>query len=151
MQVRRRWGEEARSSRWPFDDPSCVRFAVIHDGAVVGMVQYTEENEPSYRHAGIDLFIDPRLHRRGLGRDAVATLARHLFDARGHHRIVIDPAADNVAAIRCYTAVGFRRVGIMRQYERDVDGVGWHDGLLMDLLADELVGGEPRSIARQIT
>jgi aminoglycoside 6'-N-acetyltransferase len=26
----------------------------------------------------------------------------------------------------------------MRRYERDVDGRGWHDGLLMDLLAEEL-------------
>jgi aminoglycoside 6'-N-acetyltransferase len=29
-------------------------------------------------------------------------------------------------------------VGIMRQYERGPDGT-WHDGLLMDLLADELI------------
>ncbi|MGH3482353.1 MAG: GNAT family N-acetyltransferase, partial [Nocardioidaceae bacterium] len=52
-------------------------------------------------------------------------------------RIVIDPAADNPAAIRCYEKVGFRPVGIMRRYERDADG-SWHDGVLMDLLADEL-------------
>jgi aminoglycoside 6'-N-acetyltransferase len=26
----------------------------------------------------------------------------------------------------------------MRRYERDADGVGWHDGLLMDLLDGEL-------------
>ena len=54
---------------------------------------------------------------------------------RGHHRLVIDPAADNEPAIRCYTAVGFRPVGVLRRY---VDGAGWHDGLLMDLLAEEL-------------
>jgi aminoglycoside 6'-N-acetyltransferase len=28
-------------------------------------------------------------------------------------------------------------VGVMRQYERGVDG-RWHDNLLMDMLADEL-------------
>jgi aminoglycoside 6'-N-acetyltransferase len=33
--------------------------------------------------------------------------------------------------------VGFRRVGIMRKYERGPDGV-WHDGLLMDMLREEL-------------
>jgi aminoglycoside 6'-N-acetyltransferase len=27
----------------------------------------------------------------------------------------------------------------MRQYERDTDGGGWHDGLLMELVADDLV------------
>jgi aminoglycoside 6'-N-acetyltransferase len=50
---------------------------------------------------------------------------------------VIDPAADNAAAIACYRKVGFRPVGIMRQYERGPEGE-WHDGLLMDLLAAEL-------------
>jgi RimJ/RimL family protein N-acetyltransferase len=136
--VRSRWGDEAATSQWPFDDPSSFRYAVIVDGAVRGMVQYTEEVEPSYRHASIDIFLDPAVHGRGIGRDAVRTLARHLVRDRGHHRLVIDPAADNEAAIRCYAAVGFRPVGVMRSYERDVDGSGWHDGLLMDLLAEEL-------------
>jgi aminoglycoside 6'-N-acetyltransferase len=136
--VRRRWGAETASPGWPFDDPSSVRFAVMVGGAVRGMVQYTEEDEPAYRHASIDIFLDPAVHNRGLGRDAVGTLARHLVRDRGHHRLTIDPAVDNPAAIRCYAAVGFRPVGVMRRYERDPDGRGWHDGLLMDLLAEEL-------------
>ena len=41
-------------------------------------------------------------------------------------------------AIRCYAAFEFRPVGRMRHYERDSHSGGWHDGLLMDLLADEL-------------
>jgi len=72
-----------------------------------------------------------------VGTDAVRTMARHLVADHGHHRLVIDPAADNTAAIRSYTKVGFRPVGILRQYERGADGT-WHDGLLMDLLADEI-------------
>jgi RimJ/RimL family protein N-acetyltransferase len=139
--VQARWGDEAASPGWPFDDPSAVRFAVLVEGTVRGMVQYGEEEEPAYRHASIDIFLDPTVHNQGLGRDAVATLARHLVEALGHHRIVIDPAVDNTAAIRCYSAVGFRPVGVMRRYERDADGFGWHDGLLMDLLAEELDRG----------
>jgi RimJ/RimL family protein N-acetyltransferase len=103
------------------------------------MIQYAEEPEPQYRHASIDVFLDPAVHNRGLGRDAVSTLARHLIEDRGHHRITIDPAVDNLPAIRCYAAVGFRPVGVMRRYERDAAGGGWHDGLLMDLLAGELL------------
>jgi RimJ/RimL family protein N-acetyltransferase len=133
-----RWGDEAASVRWPFDDPSATRFAIVLDGAVRGLVQYGEEEEPAYRHASIDIFLDPDVHGRGLGRDAVRTLARYLVRDRKHHRLVIDPAADNEPAIRCYAAVGFRPVGVMRRYERDADGTGWHDGLLMDLLAEEL-------------
>ena len=39
---------------------------------------------------------------------------------------------------RAYAAVGFRPVGIMRRYQR-LAGQDWVDGLLMDLLADDLV------------
>lgn len=66
------------------------------------------------------------------------TLARYLFGVRGHHRIVIDPAAQNHYAISTYAAVGFRTVGVMREYERNPDGTGWHDGVLMELLVSEL-------------
>jgi aminoglycoside 6'-N-acetyltransferase len=86
----------------------------------------------------MDTYVDPAVHGRGIGTDAVRTLARHLFVDHGHHRLTIDPAADNAAAIRSYTKVGFRPVGIMRQYERGADE-SWHDNLLMDLLADELI------------
>ena len=72
-EVRLRWGDEAASPQWPFDDPSATRFAVLLDGAVMGMVQYSEEDEPAYRHASIDVFLDPTVHGRGIGRDAVGS------------------------------------------------------------------------------
>lgn len=118
-------------------DPAVTGYVIDLDGRVVGWIEWHAEDEPEYRHAGIDLYVDPEVHGRGVCTDAVRTLARHLIDHHGYHRLVIDPAADNAAAIRCYTKVGFRPVGIMRRYERGTDGT-WHDGLLMDLLADEL-------------
>lgn len=133
-EVRARWGEPEDDAT--DEDVTC--FAILVDGAVRGMVQYGEENDPDYRHASIDIYVDPEVHGRGVGRDAVRTMARHLIDDRAHHRIVIDPAADNEAAIRCYASVGFKPVGVMRHYERGTDGKGWHDGLLMDLLSAEL-------------
>lgn len=119
-------------------DPDAETFVIEHRDRVIGAIQWGAETEPDYRHASIDIYLDPAAHGRGLGTDAVRTLARHLIVDRGHHRLVIDPAADNAAAIRCYTKVGFRPVGVMRRYERGPDGT-WHDGLLLDLLADELV------------
>jgi aminoglycoside 6'-N-acetyltransferase len=91
---------------------------------------------PRYRHAAIDMFLDPALHGRGLGTEAIRQLSAILFDERGHHRITIDPAATNTRAIRAYEKAGFRVVGVMRAYERGPDG-DWHDGLLMELLATE--------------
>jgi aminoglycoside 6'-N-acetyltransferase len=119
-------------------DPELHVMVVELDGVVVGSIQWSEETDPMYRHADMDIFLDPSVHGRGVGTDAVRTLTRHLVDDRGHHRLVIDPAADNAAAIRCYAKVGFRAVGVMRRYERGPDGT-WHDGLLMDLVADELI------------
>jgi aminoglycoside 6'-N-acetyltransferase len=118
-------------------DPEIHSLAIEYEGRVIGEIQWHAEEEPDYRHASIDIYLDPAKHGRGLGTDAVRTLARHLIDDHAHHRITIDPAADNTAAIRCYAKVGFRPVGVMRQYERGVDGT-WHDNLLMDLLANEL-------------
>ena len=111
-------------------------FVIEAGGEVVGAIQYHEEDDPMYRHAGIDIFLTASRHGQGLGTEAIRLLARHLFEERGHHRLTIDPAADNAAAIRAYEKVGFRRVGIMRHYERGPDGA-WHDGLLMDMLREE--------------
>jgi aminoglycoside 6'-N-acetyltransferase len=134
--VVRWWGPPAEGFPWT-DEPDATRLAIEVEGAVAGMIQFTEELEPAYRHAGIDLFVDPAHHGRGVGTLAVGLLVRYLIDARGHHRVTIDPAAANAAAIRTYEKVGFRPVGVMRRYERDLDGGGWHDGLLMELLAGE--------------
>ena len=115
----------------------CTVFAVELAGEVVGLIQYHEEDDPAYRHAGIDIFLSEDVHGQGLGTEAVRTMAEYLIRERGHHRLVIDPAAHNAPAIRAYEKAGFKPVGVMRQYER-LPGGEWHDGLLMDLLADEL-------------
>jgi aminoglycoside 6'-N-acetyltransferase len=112
-------------------------FAIEVDGALAGWLGFNEETDPDYRHAGLDIFLAPPFQGRGLGRAALRLAIGWLIDERGHHRLTIDPARDNERAIRAYAAVGFRPVGVMRRYERGVDG-SWHDNLLMDLLAEEV-------------
>jgi len=118
--------------------PEEMPFVIEHDGEIVGYIQAVEEEEPDFRHAGIDLFLRTDAQGRGLGPDAIRTLAIELIDGRGHHRLTIDPAAENTRAIAAYTRLGFRPVGVMRRYQRMTDG-RWVDALLMDLLAEELV------------
>lgn len=118
-------------------EPNLTVYGIDLAGMLVGLIQVTEEPTPDFRHASIDLFLDPAVHGRGLGPDAIRAVARHLIEHDGHHRLTIDPAADNEPAIRAYAKVGFRPVGRMRRYQRFPDGV-WRDGLLMDLLAEEL-------------
>ena len=131
-EVARWWGLPADD--FPWDEIESTRLTIEVDGAVAGLIQFYEEPEPKYRHAAIDLFLDPALHGRGLGTEVMRRVVRRLIDEHGHHRITIDPALANASAIRCYEKAGFTRVGVMRRYERDFDGDGWHDGLLMELV-----------------
>jgi aminoglycoside 6'-N-acetyltransferase len=119
-------------------DDELALWLIVADGSPIGIVMASEETDPQYRHAGIDIAIVAGGQGRGLGTDVVRTVARWLIQARGHHRLTIDPSAANERAIRTYAKVGFRPIGTLRRYERWRDG-SWHDGLLMDLLADELI------------
>jgi aminoglycoside 6'-N-acetyltransferase len=143
-EVARWWGPRRAgvdvAHDWLEADEDTVVLAIELDGVVVGSIQSSEEPDADYRHAGIDLFLATAVHGQGLGPDAIRAVARYLVDVRGHHRLTIDPSAANTRAIRAYASVGFRPVGVMRRYERGPDGT-FHDGLLMDLLADEIVEG----------
>ncbi len=139
--------DENSSTWWGTDTEKIVRWltekgshplAIDLGDTTVGVITFEEEMDPDYRFAGIDITVLSPYSGRGLGPDALRTLARYLFTERGHHRIHIDPSAKNANAISAYEKVGFRPVGIMRRYECGPDGE-WRDGLLMDLLAEELL------------
>lgn len=143
------FAEPAVAQWWPRFDRSKIEADLLHpdedtavyavtiDGDVVGVIQSWEEADPDYRHAGLDIALASRWHGSGVAVDALRTLARHLVNFQGHHRLVIDPAVANARAVACYRKVGFKPVGVMRSYERGADGT-FHDSLLMDLLAEEL-------------
>jgi aminoglycoside 6'-N-acetyltransferase len=135
--VARWWGES--------DEPERLRdnlrmdggaFVIEADGELAGWLGFVEETEPEYRSVGIDSSLSERFQGKGLGPDALRTLIRWFADERGHHRFTIDPNAANERAIKAYAAVGFKPIGITRRSEL-VDGE-WTDGLLMDLLIEEL-------------
>lgn len=122
--------EELRS------DESYQTFAVEVDGELAGWMGVEEEDDPYYRSAALDIILAPEYQGRGLGPEALRTMIGRLIE-NGHHRFTIDPTVENERAISAYSKVGFRPVGVTRRSERGPDGV-WRDGLLMDLLADEL-------------
>ena len=135
--VARWWGER--------DEPERLRenlrmeghaWAVEAAGELVGWLGFVEETEPEYRSVAFDISLSERAQGRGLGPDALRAAIRWFASERGHHRFTIDPNVSNERAIRAYAAVGFRPVGVMRRCEL-VDGE-WTDGLLMDLLIEEL-------------
>ena len=137
-EVARWWGDPATSVRDALNvEEGGSHFVIELDGETIGFIQSYEEDDPMYRHASLDISLGSHWLGKGLGRDALRTLAHYLIDELGHHRLTIDPAAHNTRAIKAYESVGFKPVGLMRRYERGPDGE-WHDGLLMDMLANEL-------------
>lgn len=132
--VRAWWGP--LEPDFPFEVDDEVRLTILADGRVAGMIQFGEEPDPDYRYATIDLFVDTALHGRGIGTAAIRAVLRELHEKRGHHRVTIDPAADNAVAIRLYERVGFRPVGVLHRSERDRSTGEWRDQLLMEWLAD---------------
>ena len=132
------WGyDEARLRAETLEDPEVTAFAIDLLGELIGLIMYTEELDPYYKSAAIDVSVDARHVGQGLGTDALRTLARYLIEKRGHHRITVDPALANERAIAAYKKAGFKPVGVMRRYELGSGGE-WRDALLMDLLAEEL-------------
>lgn len=119
---------------------SSTTFVIEVNAETIGWIAGWEKLHRDYRHAGIDLFLSTDRQGQGFGPEAIRLVCRFLFEERRHHRITIDPAADNVHAIRAYERVGFKRVGVMRQYERGSDGT-FHDGMLLDLLPEDLIDG----------
>jgi aminoglycoside 6'-N-acetyltransferase len=139
--VARWWGafdQERVERELIVGEPDVRVYAIEVDGRLVGAIQSAEETDAEFRHAGIDLFLDDEAQGQGIGPTAIRILARRLIDEAGHHRITIDPAADNERAISAYEKVGFRQVGRLRRYQRMADGT-WVDGMLMELLADDLI------------
>jgi aminoglycoside 6'-N-acetyltransferase len=133
-----RWSDDpATMRRWLAEEGMCL-LVVEFEGQAVGIVDFEEVPEPEYFSAGMDIALLESCTGKGLGPEVLKVLGAWLIDVRGHHRLTIDPALDNLNAIRAYEKIGFRRIGTARQYERGPDGT-FHDNLLMDMLAEELV------------
>jgi aminoglycoside 6'-N-acetyltransferase len=75
-----------------------VLLVVEFDGQLAGGIQYSEEPDPRYRHAGIDIFLGHGYQGRGVGPAAIGLLARFLFEQRGHHRITAATMASSTTA-----------------------------------------------------
>ncbi|MFZ5518244.1 MAG: GNAT family N-acetyltransferase [Candidatus Zhuqueibacterota bacterium] len=78
--------------------------------------------------------LDTEYWSRGFGTEATQLMVRYGFDTLNLHRIQLHVCAENIAAIKIYQKVGFKKEGILRQamYRRGAFVDFWVMGLLKD-------------------
>lgn len=135
--ARNQWGrmrkqgpEAGREFITWFDKKGSRLFAIEHEDRVIGFANYRDHNEGD-RGCEIGLGIGEKdLWSKGLGRDALRTLLRHLYDDLGIERVRLHVIATNDRAIASYKACGFEVEGIERHARRADDG-SFHDMVSM--------------------
>ncbi|HEY6958427.1 MAG TPA: GNAT family protein [Candidatus Limnocylindria bacterium] len=111
-----RWPDDASAREWidRFAQRSGVLFAIEHDGRAVGFANYRDW-QPKAKSAEIGIGIGEKaLWSKGLGREALGLLVKHLVDDVGAHRVNLHVLAYNDRAINSYKAAGFEVEGIER-------------------------------------
>jgi aminoglycoside 6'-N-acetyltransferase len=106
------------------------------DGRCAGALFLYPNADAEYEHVVIHLFLGADWYGQRYGAESLAIAIRHLV-GQGHHRFTLDPNVNNAPAIRSYERLGFRRVGVLRQYQVRPNGE-WEDGLLMDLVTSDI-------------
>lgn len=123
------------------DGPSCG-FCVTRrkGGELIGHAALFGAT-PKDRCATFGIFLGPEHQNRGYGSDAVQLMVRYGFVELGLHRIELQAFAFNPRAIAAYEKAGFVVEGRRRQTAWRSGG--WHDDVMMGLLADEWAAARP--------
>lgn len=119
------------------DPAKGFNWAAEVDGTLVGRAGMFFFDELS-RNAAVGLGFAPEHRGKGYGREALRLLLDFGFTHRNLHRVWLECAASNEAAIRCYAAAGFVTEGVLREHAW-IDG-GYVDVVRMAVLRDEWRG-----------
>jgi RimJ/RimL family protein N-acetyltransferase len=133
--------------------------AVEVDGRFVGDLMIRVEDAWSQREveqaaanseAEIGYTFDPAHQGRGYATEAVRAALGLCFDGLGLRRVTASAFADNLASRRVLEKVGMRleAVNVMDSLHREL---GWVDGVVYALLADEWRVGQPVDGAARLT
>lgn len=111
-----RFADETKAQEWIDFFPGRSGFvcAIEYEGRAIGQANYRDW-QPKGKSAEVGIGIgEPALWSRGLGREALRLLVRHLIDVKSAHRINLHVLAYNDRAISSYRAAGFDVEGIER-------------------------------------
>lgn len=129
-----------RVKREFIDAPDVTRIIEV-EGECAGAMFVLRGDDPEYPTTVMHLFIATRFRGRRIGEEALALAIRHEF-ANGITRVTLDPNENNDGAIRSYERLGFRRIGVLRDYQ--VRPGGHLEGaLFLDLTRSDFPEGPP--------
>jgi RimJ/RimL family protein N-acetyltransferase len=107
-----------------------VMFVIEFEGRPIGQANYRDV-QPKGKSAEVGIGIgEPGLWGKGLGREALGLVVKHLVDDLGLHRITLSVLAYNDRAIASYKAVGFEFEGLERDAVMTDKGT-WADDVQM--------------------
>lgn len=144
-----RFGDEAAVRAWwaLFPGRGGRLFTIEHDGRAIGFANYRDWREKP-RSCEIGIGIGERaLWGRGLGRDALGALMRHLTEDLGARRVTLTTLAFNDRAVASYKACGFEVEGIARGAVRGDDGSYLDDVQMAWVAGREPPAFDPRPVA----
>lgn len=124
-----------------FIDDTAVSRIIEVDGECAGALLVLRGEEPEYPTTVMHLFIGTRFRGRRIGEEALALAIRHEF-ANGISRITLDPNERNDGAIRSYERLGFKRIGVLRDYQLRPNGK-LEGALFLDLTRGDFPDGPP--------
>jgi len=88
---------------------------------------------------------EKRVWGGGIAQDAIATLARWLFDVVEIRRITAGAMAANPAMIHVFEKLGFQQEGVLRSQDALPEG-GYGDHILLGCLKSEFVRGQAEAL-----
>lgn len=134
-------GYDDRRIREEFlDSPDTARIIEVDDQPV-GVLLVLRGDDPEYPTTVMHIFLSTAFRGRRIGEEALALAIRHEFEA-GISRVTLDPNVANEGAIRSYERLGFKRIGILRDYQVRPSGE-LEDALFMDLTRSDFPDGPP--------
>ena len=122
--------DEARVRSEVLEAPGVAHIIEV-DGACAGTLFVYRGADPEYPTTVMHIFIGTEFRGRRVGEEAIARAIGREF-ADGITRVTLDPNVHNAGAIRSYERLGFRRVGVLTDYQVRPGGA-LEDALFMEL------------------
>lgn len=118
------------------DNDEVNRCIIQYNGVNIGYIQFyviDDEEKEAYSYSdyngiiyGMDQFIgEPHYWNKGIGSLLITATVQYLIDFKGANKIVMDPQAWNMRALRVYEKSGFKKKKYLEKHE-------WHEGELRD-------------------